>query len=101
MNADRVVTSPAESAAQGEKEQLGSVVIGLQRTVHDEVATLRIFGRCDDVLAALAQELALEVPPPCQEGNFFSPAVLIGRSESNYIFGDIPYNACGERSSEV
>merc|ERR1712151_1350642 len=63
MNADRVVTSPADRACNGQSGQLGSVVIGLQRTVPDEDSTLRIFGRCDDVLEALAKELALDVEP--------------------------------------
>jgi len=98
MKADCVVTSPAKRAAKGQKGQLGSVVIGLQRTVCDEDSTLRIFGRCDDVFTALAQELAIEVAPVREEGDYFSPAVLAGRAHGDYIFEGIPYDAFGERS---
>jgi hypothetical protein len=101
MNADRVVLSAAQRAAKGITGQLGSVVIGLQRTVHDESSTLRIFARCDDVFAALAEELSISVAPAPQKGEFFSPPVLVGRSEDDYIFPDIPYNAFGVHSSEM
>lgn len=101
MNADRVVLSTAQRAAKRISGQLGSVVIGLQRTVHDEASTLRIFARCDEVFAALAEELSLNVSPAYPDGQFFSPQVLAGRSESDYCFQDVPYNAFGERSEEV
>eukprot|EP00927_Polykrikos_kofoidii_P056002 TRINITY_DN50184_c0_g1_i1.p1 TRINITY_DN50184_c0_g1~~TRINITY_DN50184_c0_g1_i1.p1 ORF type:complete len:456 (+),score=91.55 TRINITY_DN50184_c0_g1_i1:119-1369(+) len=101
MNADRVVTSVAARAAKGVTGNLGSVVIGLQRTVLDETATLRIFGRCDDVFAALAGELNLTVPSAPPEGEYFVPAALVGRAEEDYLFSDIPYNAAGELSSEA
>jgi hypothetical protein len=98
MNADRVVTSVAGRACKKNPGQLGSVVIGLQRTVHDEDATLRIFGRCDDVFAALAEELALQVVPPQEEGTFWVPPVLMGREQDQYVFEQTPYDACGEKS---
>lgn len=101
MNADRVFISPAQRAAKGQKGQLGSVVIGLQRTVHDEESTLRIFGRCDHVFAALAKELALDVSPARSDGNFFVPRILVGRADTDYVFGRIPYNAFGERSGDI
>jgi len=101
MNADRVVLSAAQRAAKGISGQLGSVVIGLQRTVHDESSTLRIFARCDDAFAALADELSINVPPAPLKGEFFSPPALVGRSEDEYMFPGIPYNALGEHSSEV
>jgi len=101
MNADCVVTSAAQRAAKGQNGQLGSVVIGLQRTVLDDSSTLRIFGRCDDVLAALAQELSLNVAPALPAGEYFVPAVLVGRDETDYIFSDIPYDDSGVHSSEA
>merc|ERR1740130_761080 len=91
MNSDRVVTSAANRAAKGLQGQFGSVVIGLQRTVLDETSTLRIFARCDDVFAMLAQELAVDVLPACADGEFFSPAVLVGRAEADYVFEGISY----------
>jgi len=101
MNSDRVVTSAANRAAKGLQGQFGSVVIGLQRTVLDEASTLRIFARCDDVFAMLAQELAVDVLPACADGEFFSPAVLVGRAEADYSFQGISYDASGAHSTEV
>jgi len=54
MNADRLATASAERG--------GLIIVGLQRTVHDEKATVRIWGLLDDVLKALARELRLTVP---------------------------------------
>lgn len=96
MNADRVVSTPA---AKAPAKALGSVVIGLQRTVTagalppphlarlirartrqvlDDSCTLRIFAPCDSVFAALADELALgdTVPSPRGVGTFFQPPAL-------------------------
>jgi len=100
MNADRVVTSCAQRAARHEQGQLGAVVIGLQRTVHDEVATVRIFARCDDVFDLLSQELELKVAPAWAEGTYFIPPVLVGRSEDTYIFENLGFNCMGERSED-
>jgi len=104
MNADRIVTSAAKRAAQhaGQADagqHAGSVVIGLQRTVLDEGATLRIFGRCDDVFAALAEEMSLDVPGAWPEGEFFVPACLQGLAEEQYRF-EVPYNAAGHRCAD-
>lgn len=101
MNADRVIATPAAKAARG--QALGSVIIGLQRTVVDDTATLRIFGILDDVLSRLAQELQLQVEPPRAEGSFFRPAVLCrampaGSSEDAcYLLKDLQYDAAGAR----
>jgi len=101
MNADRIVTTPAERAARGESGVLGSVVVGLQRTVHDEDATLRIFARCDDVFELLAAELGLEVAPASPDGEYFTPAALVGLDEDHYVFPGLPYGVDGQRRSDV
>lgn len=101
MNADRVVTESAARAASGDSGQLGSVVIGLQRTVLDSGTTLRIFARCNDVFALLADELAVQVAPALPDGEFFVPPVLVGRCEDDYLFADLPYDEAGKRSTEV
>jgi len=62
MNADRLVTTVSSKAASG--KALGSVIVSLQRTVHDDTASLRIFATLDDVFIRLAKELGLELPPP-------------------------------------
>lgn len=60
MNADRVATTAAARATKTGK--LGLVIIGLQRTQHDKLASLRIFAKIDDVFLMLAKSLALESP---------------------------------------
>lgn len=98
MNADRMVTTIAKRAAENKK--LGSVVVGIQRTVLDETATLRIFGRCNRVLSLLAEELALSVVSQPSD-SYFLPSVLIGREETDYSFPSIPYDAAGNWSASV
>jgi len=97
MNADRVVTTPASKAGKG---ALGSVIIGLQQTVHDSKSTLRIFARCDDVFALLAEEMQLDVAPPWPSGEYFTPPVLQGLTESEYIFRGVSYDASGNYSED-
>jgi hypothetical protein len=98
MNADRVVHQTALRAKEGKAGQFGSVIIGLQRTKLDEDATLRIFARCNDAFAMLAQELALVVDDPREEGTFFIPEVLVGRAEEDYVFRNLPYSATGSKT---
>eukprot|EP00928_Gymnodinium_smaydae_P097617 TRINITY_DN8894_c0_g1_i1.p1 TRINITY_DN8894_c0_g1~~TRINITY_DN8894_c0_g1_i1.p1 ORF type:complete len:454 (-),score=101.96 TRINITY_DN8894_c0_g1_i1:166-1527(-) len=100
MNADRVVTSAAERAAARQSGSLGSVIIGLQQTVQDCHATLRIFGRCDDVFKLLAEELEFNDLPSWAAGEYFVPEVLKGRAEEEYIFQNLAYDAAGNRSTE-
>ena len=38
------------------------VIVNLQRTPLDELASLRIYGKCDDVSRLLAEKLSLEIP---------------------------------------
>lgn len=60
MNADQIPQAVAERFAQSSGE--GLVIIGLQRTVYDNVASLRIWGLCDDVMKLVAKELGCKVP---------------------------------------
>ena len=81
MNADRMVETPNDNAdlatvsqllnnANDAKTQssakklkaacLGSIIVGLQRTQHDEACTLRLYATCDEVMALLARELELD-----------------------------------------
>jgi NAD-dependent SIR2 family protein deacetylase len=93
LNVDRLVTIPAQKAAKG--EALGTVIIGLQRTVHDESATLRVFARCDDFFQRLAQVMALEVPSAYPKGEYFIPVCAQGKTEEELIFSGLRYNAAG------
>eukprot|EP00413_Alexandrium_margalefii_P013522 CAMPEP_0204530302 /NCGR_PEP_ID=MMETSP0661-20131031/10546_1 /ASSEMBLY_ACC=CAM_ASM_000606 /TAXON_ID=109239 /ORGANISM="Alexandrium margalefi, Strain AMGDE01CS-322" /LENGTH=413 /DNA_ID=CAMNT_0051536387 /DNA_START=97 /DNA_END=1338 /DNA_ORIENTATION=- len=100
MNADSLVQEPARRAARGEQGKLGSVIVGLQQTVYDGDATLRIFARCDDFFAVLAEELALAVPPALPDGSFYVPPALAGRGEDDLLFEGLRYDAAGRRSGD-
>merc|ERR1711865_477385 len=60
MNADQVPQAVSERFAQSSGE--GLVIIGLQRTVYDDVASLRIWGLCGEVMRLVAKELGCKVP---------------------------------------
>merc|ERR1719188_1732527 len=60
MNADQVPRGAAQRYAQSSGE--GLVIIGLQRTVYDDVASLRIWGLCDEVMKLVAKELGCKAP---------------------------------------
>merc|ERR1719471_2209061 len=62
MNADRVPEACKRRGEQGRGE--GLVIIGLQRTVHDEAASLRIWGLCDEVMKLVCAELGFQAPNP-------------------------------------
>mmetsp|Transcript_109886 Transcript_109886/g.309936 ORF Transcript_109886/g.309936 Transcript_109886/m.309936 type:complete len:400 (+) Transcript_109886:197-1396(+) len=96
MNADRAVTSPAARAARG--EALGSVIVGFQQTSQDRESTLRVFAGCDALLALVAELMNLDVPAALPEGEYFVPACLQGKSEDDFVFAGLRYNAAGTRS---
>lgn len=58
MNADRMCVTPAKRSLT-DHSVLGSVIVSLQQTQHDEISTLRIFGTIDNVMSLLAKELDL------------------------------------------
>lgn len=55
LNADQVCTKTAQRSRVG--ASLGSVCMNLQQTEQDGTMTLRFFGRSDDILRSLLQEL--------------------------------------------
>eukprot|EP00026_Physarum_polycephalum_P007541 Phypoly_transcript_07604.p1 GENE.Phypoly_transcript_07604~~Phypoly_transcript_07604.p1 ORF type:complete len:510 (+),score=56.14 Phypoly_transcript_07604:48-1532(+) len=58
MNADRVAETPAKRAAK-DPNILGTIIINIQQTRLDDVCSLRIWGKLDDVFTLLGQELGL------------------------------------------
>ena len=119
MNADRLVHSCAARGSQRREQVGGTVIVGLQRTMYDGEATLRIFGTCDEVFLLLADALQIrELVPPARPKNvFFKPPVLSryaygshsgpagaavddGGSEideANYLLTGVAYDAMGRR----
>jgi len=108
MNADRVVHTTADRARDG--KAIGTVVVGLQRTIADTSATLRIFAPCDIVfgrLAELIDGVVDRVPPPRANGDFYQPEVLLraGAAEvidgERYLLHGLRYDAMGRRDLDA
>jgi hypothetical protein len=93
MNADRLVVSNAERHARG--KGLGSVIISLQRTVHDETASLRIFAKLDRVAELLAQEMGFAIPSD-------DPSIeMFPRANVEPVFTNLPYHGKSGRRVPV
>ena len=61
LNADQCASKPAaRSLKKGSGGSLGTVCINLQQTPLDGVMSLRLFGKSDDILKMLLQELGVE-----------------------------------------
>mmetsp|Transcript_95741 Transcript_95741/g.265852 ORF Transcript_95741/g.265852 Transcript_95741/m.265852 type:complete len:344 (-) Transcript_95741:174-1205(-) len=61
MNADRVATTPGEKALAGEAGALGMVIVNLQRTACDNLASLRIYATCDEVMRLVQKKMRLRI----------------------------------------
>jgi hypothetical protein len=57
MAADRIATRVAKREGT-----LGLIIINLQKTPHDHLATIRIFAPCDKVMSLLAKKMNLKIP---------------------------------------
>ena len=57
MEADIVATRVAEREGA-----LGLIIINLQKTPHDHLATIRIFAPCDKAMSLLAKKMNLKIP---------------------------------------
>jgi len=73
---------------------LGAVIVNVQQTRLDKIASLRIFAKLDDVMTALAMELALDVRPMVHEAT----SALEGTHGRLSVWDGLPYNPeTGER----
>ena len=86
MNADRMARTPAQKAAEQQDGVIGTVIISLQQTPMDGLASLRIFGPIEEVMALLAEELRLTASVPLD----FTAAA------GDDVF-TIPYGSNGQR----
>ena len=57
MEADQIATRVAERDGT-----LGLIIINLQKTPHDHLATIRIFAPCDKAMSLLAKKMNLKIP---------------------------------------
>lgn len=84
LNADQVAVKAANRSLKG--KSLGMVMINLQQTDQDGKASLRLFGKSDDVLQALLSKMGIN-PGSLSPATFTrEPRVLV------------PYDATGKRS---
>merc|ERR1711988_1703419 len=54
MNSDRMAVAPAERMRKGVKGALGTVIVTLQQTQYDSLASIRIFAPIDCVMELLS-----------------------------------------------
>mmetsp|Transcript_38994 Transcript_38994/g.50424 ORF Transcript_38994/g.50424 Transcript_38994/m.50424 type:complete len:630 (-) Transcript_38994:69-1958(-) len=124
MNADRLVKSSAQrarlyrnstnkkktstNADENSGAEYGSVIISLQKTVHDHNSSLRIFALIDDVFKLLAEELNLqqldrraeeeeeegEVNSKIQNNKVDGNEVVVEEDQTTFL---IPYDINGNR----
>lgn len=89
LNADQVAENTAERSRNvGAGGTLGTVCINLQQTPQDSKMTLRLFGRSDDILPVLLEELGFEPLRPSKTHWPHVSRVLV------------PYDAEGRRVPE-
>jgi NAD-dependent SIR2 family protein deacetylase len=87
MNSDRMAVAPAERRRRGQAGALGTVIVALQQTQYDSLASIRIFATIDQTMELLAEELGLTVPPHAEPLPWSEAPVWKG----------LPYNPNGER----
>jgi len=100
MNADRVV----ETASRKRVEHgigLGSVIIGFQRTQLDDICSLRIFARIDEVMLLLAREMQLDFgPTPLQSYDYLAARRAGAAHPADFVYVGLPYDASGQPSQD-
>jgi len=95
FNVDSVASAAAEKAARG--EGLGLVIINLQGTPYDSQCSLRIFGKCDDVMTRLADELGIADHVLPMDAAAFVPRIAGGALLSDDVLR-VPFDRItGER----
>lgn len=98
MNADRMVEGVAKRASKGQAQ--GAVIISLQQTQYDDVSSLRIFAKIDDVMLMLAQEMGLSI---CEDF-LYRPKVPLNCFTSRKSKGSkfrVPYSRNGTLLSGI
>jgi len=95
LNADQCVQKTAQRSTSG--AALGSVIISPQRTAQDGRATLRIFAKADDVMAALAKEFGFG-PRALGKGRGIRRSADLFTKDTRIL---VPYDKNGDLSTTV
>ena len=88
LNADQVAHRAAKRSLNG--RSLGMVLLNLQQTEHDGMASLRLFGETDRILSALLKELLL------QQEKCIVPKQMKEKMRVKVL---VPYDSKGRRST--
>jgi len=73
----------------------GGVIVGLQRTQYDSICSLRIFAKIDMVMALLADEMKIAIPPLVD----YTPDIPEGAEIAPHRYR-VPYDKYGQLSDE-
>lgn len=95
MNADRCVEAPSKRYCK-KGSGYGSIIVGLQQTAYDDVCSLRIFSRIDEVMALVAHELGITIPPLKPYQPNIPEEAIVARDMFK-----IPYNSQGVLTDNV
>lgn len=96
MNADRMVTNVAKRATKDKAQ--GAVIISIQRTQYDDISSLRIFAKIDDVMVLLAKELGIS--PAHLSPENYAPTIAPSAQVKPDIFL-VPYTSKGRLSEHT
>ena len=97
MNADRMVTNVAKRAAKAKAQ--GAVIFSIQRTQYDDISSLRIFAKIDDVMVLLAKELGISPSQLSLHPNY-APIIAPSTQIKPDIFM-VPYTSTGRLSEHT
>jgi len=95
MNADRMVSSPAERFVE-EGIGHGAAIVSIQQTGMDNLASLRIFAKIDDVMALLAKRMKLTVEAPKNHWKVSSKSPALIRPDVYKV----PYDSSGNLTTD-
>lgn len=87
MNADRIAVTPAEKFRKKVNGSLGTVIVALQQTQYDSIASVRIFATLDVFAKLLAEELRTVIP----DSPKYEPLL-----RDELILHDLPYTSDGK-----
>merc|ERR1712168_1080162 len=86
LNSDQIAIDAAKRSYEG--KNLGTVIVNLQQTAKDGIATLRLFSETDHVFTALLENLGIQLEENCNK-----------EVPENCVF--VPYNSNGNRSGRL
>jgi len=94
MSADDCVSDVAERYIDDD-EGYGSVIVGLQRTSHDDSCSIRFYCKIDEMVSLLVRELDIIIPPYKVYAPTIDPENILGKD----VFR-VPYDSNGDLTTD-